>query len=276
MLWKYGKDYLLSSNDKECPDMTEKQTVCHSMSSPNKSLYEMSEFEDFGEGINEGENHHHVTDDTETYSEDHSGGCARSEISTSAVSHKNPEPSSCGVVCDYVKTGSVGKAHDNLCVKPQSMPFGKFHNKLKAVVSPTMNVKLRQTVRNDKASPFKIPVKSVPHGSSIPKLIAVRGDKKSSFKTTTVVTPGKRTLDYKKIVSPVGAYIHNIPTPSLVTTVKPVLAHTGIPKRMMMDIEAAVMSRPAAMSKIEKVCAKVGVIFLIVAVIVCVCVCVRV
>jgi hypothetical protein len=274
MLWKYGKDYPLNSNDEECPDITDKQTLCHSISSPNKPLCEMSEFEDFGEGINEGENHHRVTDDTETCSENHSGGCARPETSTVAVSHKNPEPSSYGVVCDYVKTVSVGEAHGNLCVKPQSVPFGKFNSNLKAVVSPTMNVKLCQTVGNDKASPFKIPVKSVPHASSIPKLIALRGDKKCSLKPTTFVTPGKRPLNYKKIVSPVGAYIHNIPTPSLITTVKPVLVHTGAPKRMMVDRNAAVMSGPAAMSRIEKVCLKRGVIFLLVAVIVCVCVCV--
>jgi len=267
MLWKYGKDYPLSGNDKECPDMTDKQTLGH------KPLCEMSEFEDFGEGINEGENHHHVTDDTETCSENHAGGYARPETSTSAVSHKNPEPSSCGVVCDNVKTALVGEAHDNLCVKPQSVPFGKLHSKLKAVVSPTVNVKLCQTVGNDKASPFKIPVKSVSHASSIPKLTAVRGDKKCSLKPTTVVTPGKRPLNYKKIVSPVGAYIHNIPTPSLITTVKPILVHTGTPKRMMVDRDAAVMSRPAAMSRIEKVCLKGGVIFLLVAVIVCMCVC---
>lgn len=273
MLWKYGKDYPLSGNDKECPDMTDKQTLDHSMSSPNKPLCEMSEFEDLGEGINEGENHHRVTDDTETCSKYHTGGCGRPETSTSAVSHKNPEPSSCGVGCDYVKTASIGEAHDNLCVKPQSVPFGKFHSKLKAVVSPTVNVKLCQTVGNDKASPFKIPVKSVPHASSIPKLTVVRGDKKCSLKHTTVVTPVKRPLNYKKIVSPVGAYIHNIPTPSLITTVKPVLVHTGTPKRMMVDRDAAVMSRPAATSRIEKVCLKGGVIFLLVALYsVCVCV----
>jgi hypothetical protein len=273
MLWKYGKDYPLSSNEKECPDMTDKQTVCHSMSLPNKPLCEMSEFEDFGEGINEGENHHHVKDDAESCSENHGGGCARPETSISVVSHKNPEPSSCGVACDYVKTASVGEANDNLCVKPQSVPFGKFHSKLKAVVSPTMNAKLCQTVGNDKASPFKIPVKSVPHASSIPKLTAVRGDKKCSLKPTSVVTPAKRPLNYKKIVSPVGAYIHNIPTPSLITTVKPILVHTGTPKGMMVDRDAAVMSRPAAISRIEKVCLKGGVIFLLVAVRVCVCVC---
>ena len=273
MLWKYGKDYPLSGNDKECPDMTDKQTLCHSMSSPNKPLCEMSEFEDFGEGINKGENHHCVTVDTETCSENHGGGCARLETSTSAVSHKNPEPSCCGVACDYVKTASVGEAHDNLCVKPQSVPFGKSHSKLNAVVSP-MNVKLCQIVGNDKASPFKIPVKSVPHASSIPKLTAVRSDKKCSLKPNSVVTPGKRPLNYKKIVSPVGAYIHNIPTPSLITTVKPILVHTGTPKRMMVDRDAAVMSRPAAMSRIDKVCLKGGVSFLLVAVIMCVCVCV--
>jgi len=251
MLWKYGKDYPLSGNDKECPDMTDKQTLGH------KALCEMSEFEDFGEGINEGENHPRVTDDTETCSENHAGGCARPETSTSAVSLKNPEPSSCGVVCDNVKTASVGEAHDNLCVKPQSVPFGKFHSKLKAVGSPTVSVELCQTVGNDKASPFKIPVKSVPHASSIPKLTTVRGDKKCSLKPTTLVTPGKRPLNYKKIVSPVGAYIHNTPTPSLITTVKPILVHTGTPKRMLVDRDAAVMSRPAAMSRIEKVCLKV-------------------
>ena len=272
MLWKYGKDYPLSGNDKECPDMTDKQTLCHSMSSSNKPLCEMLEFEDGEEGTNEGENHHHVTDDTETCGENHGGGCARPETSTLAVSHKNAEPSSCGVVCDYVKTASVGEAHDNLCVKPQSVPFGNFHSKLRAVVSPTMNVKLCQTVGNDKASPFKIPVKSVPHASSIPKLTAVRGDKKCSLKPTTVVTPSKRTLNYKKIVSPVGAYIHNIPTPSLITTVKPILVHKGTPKRMMVDRDAAVISGPAAMSRIEKVCLKGGVIFLCVCVCVCVCV----
>jgi hypothetical protein len=279
MLLKYGMDYMLSSNDKECPDMTDKQIVCYNMSTPNKPLCEVSEFKDFEEANNEGENHCHVTDDTETCSKNHSGGgFARPETSPSAVSHKNPEPFSCGVVCDYVKTAPVDETHDNLCVKPESVPFGKFHSKLQAVMSPTTNVKLCRIVRSDKAVPFKIPVKAVPHATSIPKLTALRGDRKCSFKPTTVVTPGKRPLNYKNIMSPVGAYIHNIPTPSLVTTVKPNLAHTGIPKRMLVDRDAAVMSRPAAMSRIEKVCLKVGVTFLLVAVIecVCVCVCVRV
>jgi hypothetical protein len=262
MLLKYGMDYMLSSNAKECPGTTDKQTLFHSISTPNKPLCEMSEFEDFGDAINEGENHHHVTDHIEACSENHSGGCARPEASTSAVSHKNPEPSSCGVVCDYVKPTSAGEAHDSLFVKLQSMPSGNFHSKLQAVVSPTMNVKLCQTVRNNKASPFKIPVKAVPRATSIPKLTDVRSDKKCSFKPTTVVTPSKRPLNYKKIVSPVGAYIHNIPSPSLVTTVKPNLAHSGTPKRVMVGRDAAVMSRHAAMFGIEKMCVKVSAIFL--------------
>jgi hypothetical protein len=280
MLLKYGMDYMLSSHDKEGPDMIEKQTVFHNISTLNRPLCEMSEFEHFGDAINEGGNHHHVTDDIEACSENPSGGCARPEASTLAVSHVNPEPSSCSVVCDDVKPVSAGEAHDNLFVKPQSMPSGKSHSKLQAVVSPTMNVKLCHTVRNDKARPFKIPAKAVPHATSVPKLTAVRSDKKCSFKPTTIVTPSKRPLNYKKIVSPVGAYIHNIPSPSLVTTVKPNLAHAGTPKRIMVGGDAAMLSRHAAMPGIEKVCVKVSVIFLLVAVIiyVClrVCVCVRV
>lgn len=62
------------------------------MSTP-KALSEISEFDDFGGAINEGENNHYVTDDTQTCNTNHSCGCSRSEASTSAVSHKNSEPS---------------------------------------------------------------------------------------------------------------------------------------------------------------------------------------
>jgi hypothetical protein len=243
------------------------------MSTPNKSLCDLSKFEDFGDAINEGENDRYVTDDSEGYTEHHSG-CARPESSTLATSHKNLEASVCGVVCDYVKTASVGEVHESLFVKPQSMRSGKFHNKLQAVVSPTYNLKLCQTVRNDEGSRFKIPAKAVPHATCIPKPNPVRRDKKCSFKPTATVKHSKILSNYKKIVSPVGAYIHNIPSPSLVTTVKPNLAPGGTPKKIMVGRDAAVTSRHATTSRIEKVCLKVSFSLLLVADLICVCVCV--
>jgi hypothetical protein len=69
-------------------------------------------------------------------------------------------------------------------------------------------------------------VKAVPHATSIPKLIPVSVMKRP-FKPIKIVSFTKTPLNYRKTVSPVAAYIHNIQSPSLVTTVKPNLAHAG-------------------------------------------------
>jgi hypothetical protein len=55
-------DYIFSGNDKECPDLTDKQTLCHSMSYSNP-LSQIREFKDLDSAINEGENTRHFTDD---------------------------------------------------------------------------------------------------------------------------------------------------------------------------------------------------------------------
>lgn len=54
------------------------------------------------------------------------------------------------------------------------------------------------------------------------------------------------------ILRPMAAYNHNIPSLSLVTTVKPNLTHAGTMKRIMVGRDAAVTSRHAAMSEIEE------------------------
>jgi len=36
----YAIDYMLSGNDKEHPDLTDKQTLCHSMTYPNPLRYQ--------------------------------------------------------------------------------------------------------------------------------------------------------------------------------------------------------------------------------------------
>jgi len=85
MLLMYAIDYMLCGSDKKWPDLTDKQTLCHSMSYPNL-LSQIPECEEFDSDINEGENTHHITDDIATCNKNHSAGCARSEASTSAVS----------------------------------------------------------------------------------------------------------------------------------------------------------------------------------------------
>jgi hypothetical protein len=82
MLFMYAIDYMLSGNDKECPDLTDKQTLCHSMSYSNP----LSQIDDFNSAVNEGEHTRHVTDDIATRNKNHSAGCARSEASTLVVS----------------------------------------------------------------------------------------------------------------------------------------------------------------------------------------------
>lgn len=62
MLLKLGMEYMPSGNDKECPDMTQKQTLGHGTSAP-KQLSEIPEFEYFVGVINEDENNHNATDD---------------------------------------------------------------------------------------------------------------------------------------------------------------------------------------------------------------------
>lgn len=85
MLLTCAIEYMLGGNDKECPDLTDKQTLCHSMSYPNP-LSQIPEFEEFDSDTNEGENTRHITDDIATCTKNHSAGCARSEASTSAIS----------------------------------------------------------------------------------------------------------------------------------------------------------------------------------------------
>jgi hypothetical protein len=69
-----------------------------------------------------------------------------------------------------------------LFLKPQTTPLGKFHNKLQAVMSPTV------TVKSGKPSAFKVPAKPVFCGTHIPKLIPLRSTKKSPLKPVIVVT----------------------------------------------------------------------------------------
>lgn len=69
-------------------------------------------------------------------------------------------------------------------------------------------------------------MKAVPHATSIPKLILVNVTKRP-FKPIQIVSFTKTPPNYRKTVSPVAAHIHNIQSPSLVTTMKPNLAHAG-------------------------------------------------
>ncbi|KAJ9592452.1 hypothetical protein L9F63_015868, partial [Diploptera punctata] len=73
--------------------------------------------------------------------------------------------------------------------------------KLQAVVSPTVRVK---------PSPFKMPIKPV--------------SKKTPLKVAALY--GKKLGQYNKIMSPVSAYIHNSPVPTLVKNITPKSGHT--------------------------------------------------
>jgi hypothetical protein len=103
----------------------------------------------------------------------------------------------------------------------------------------------------EKKSFIKVPVKAMPHATSIPKLIPV-SVKKCPFKPTKIVSHTKTPLNYKKTESPAAECIQNILSPSLVTTVKPNLAHAGTPKRVMVGRDAAVMSRYSAACGFEE------------------------
>jgi hypothetical protein len=50
---------------------------------------------------------------------------------------------------------------------------------------------------------------------------------KCPFKPIQIASFTKTPPNYRKTVSPVAAYIHNIQSPSVVTTVKSNLAHAG-------------------------------------------------
>jgi hypothetical protein len=249
MLLKFGMDYMMSGNNTECPDATDKQSLCHSVSTPNKPLTEMSGFEDFGDAIR-------YTNCVETCSEDHTEVCTKREVCASGLLNKDSLPSSQGAACGGVETVSTSEVDGISSLKPIT-PLGKFDNKLQTVVSLTVNLK------SDKPSPFKVPVKPVFYGTHIPKLCPPRSAKKIPLKPITMVSPSKRPLDYSKIVSPVGAYIHNTSSPSLVTTVKPKLCHAATPRRVMVGRGVTVMPRHDPVSGIEKTYLEVSINLLV-------------
>jgi hypothetical protein len=237
MLLKFGIDYMMSGNDVVCSEATDKQSVCHTVSTTKKSLSEMSEIEDFGIEI-------HVTKGVETPSEDYTESCRKHEVCASDLLNKNSLSSSQRVACDGVEIVSTSEM-DCISFPKPATPLGKFHNKLQAVASATLNLK------SDKPSPFRVPVKPVFHGTHIPKVGPGRSAMKSLLKPITVASPSKRPLDYSKVMSPVRAYIHNTPPP-LVTTIKPKLCHAATPKRVAVGKGATVMPKHEPISGIEK------------------------
>jgi hypothetical protein len=251
LLLKFGIDYMMSSNDAECPNVTGTQSLSHGMSTPKKPLGEMSEFEDFGNAIDQVESHHRRTNAVETLCKDHSDAA---ETCASSVSDQNSVLSSHYEDCGDVKTVSAIEADENLFVKLQTMPLRKPHSKLQAVVSPI--------VKSNIPISFKVPVKPVLHGTSVPKLLPARSAKKSPLKPVMTVPSCRRPVDYNKIVSPVGAYIHNTPSPSLVTIVKPKLLYTGTPKRAVMGRGATPIKRQDSSPGIEKTCLEVGITYI--------------
>lgn len=253
MLLKFGMDYMMSGNDEECPDATGKQSVC-----PKGALGEMSDPEDFGDDIHRAENHHCLENSVKTYSADQSGACTKPEVCVPDPLNQNSMASSHDV-CGCVETTSATGVDDNWFSKPQTTPLGKFRSKVQAVVSPTVNQKICQSMKSDEPSPFKIPVKPALHGSHNPKPCPPRSAKKSPLKPTTMVSPCKKPVNYDKILSPVGAYIRNIPSPSLVTIVKPKLPHVATPRRMMAGKGAAAVPRYESTSGIEKTYSEVSV-----------------
>jgi hypothetical protein len=205
LLLKFGMAYMMSANEEQCLSMTgKKQSLGDSVSAPIKPLREMLEFEDIGEAVDQMESHRHLADGTEMSCEDRSAVAV--EACLSSVSDHNSVPSShCG------KT--AGDEGENWCVRPQTMSARKPRSKLQAVVSPT--------VKSKKPSAFKTPGKPVFAGTPFQKLLPPRSVKKSPLKPIVTASPCRRPVNYSNIVSPVGAYIHDTPSPSLVTIVKP-------------------------------------------------------
>jgi hypothetical protein len=246
MLLKFGMDYMMSSNDSECRDTTSKQSVRHSVSMPKMPSSEMSGFEDFGDSVS-------FSSGFETCNEDYTEAGTKPEACALNVLNENFLPSSQVVACGDVETISASEVGGILFPKLQTTPLGKFHSKLQAVVSPTV------TMKSSKPSPFKVPVNPVIRGTHIPKLITLRSGKKSPLKPVTLVSPCKRQLNYKKILSPVGVYIRNTPSPSLVTNVRPKVCRVATPKRALVGKGASVMSTHDSVPGIEKVHLEVSI-----------------
>ncbi|XP_021940730.1 uncharacterized protein LOC110840190 isoform X2 [Zootermopsis nevadensis] len=234
MLLKFGMDYMMSGNNTECPDRLDERSLFHSVSTPKKPLTEKAGFEDFGDPIR-------FRNVVEISNEDCSKASTEREVCASGLLIKSRVPSSQGVPCDGVATPSTSGI---LFPKPTTT-LGKFHSKMETV-SPVVNL------GGEKPSAFKVPVKPLFHGTHIPKLRPPRNAKKSPLKPIKVVSPCKRPLGYNTIVSPVGAYIHNTPSPALVTNVKPKLCRAATPKRAMVGRGATVMPRHDFASAIAK------------------------
>jgi hypothetical protein len=245
LVLKFGLDYVMGTDDKVCHGTKgEKQSLSHSMSTPMKPVGEMSEFEDFGDAIDQVETPHHPADGAETSCQGHSPAVA-AEACVSSASDQNSVPSS-----HYVKTLSASEEGENLFVKPQTTSVRKPHIKLQAPVSPTL--------KNNKPGPFKIPGKPMLLDTPVPKLLAPRSAKKSPLKATVTASPCRRPFNYSKIVSPVGAYIHNTPSPSLVTIVKPKLLRAVTTKGTLIGRAATATEMHDSLSAVEKTCLEVG------------------
>jgi hypothetical protein len=213
LLLKFGMDYMMSTDDEQRG----------MLSAPLEPQCDMSEFEDFGDAVDQIESRRHLADGTETSCEDRSAVAV--ETCVSSVSDQNSVPRS-----HHGKTASLSEAGENWFVKPQTTSVRKPHSKLQAVESPT--VKGNKTLGK--------PV--------LQKLLPPRSAKKSPLK------PCRRPVNYREIVSPVGVYIHNTPSPSLVTIVKPKLLHTATPKGTVVGRGATAV----AVSAVENTPLKVG------------------
>ncbi|XP_033606216.1 uncharacterized protein LOC111861451 isoform X2 [Cryptotermes secundus] len=230
LLLKFGMEYMMSSNDGEYLSMTGNQSLSHSVSTPKKPLGEMLELEDFGDAIDQVESYYSPADCIGTSCKDCS---VAAEACVSTVSDQNS-----------VKTVSASETGENVFLKPPTTPLRKPHYKLQAVVSPTL--------KSNKPSPFKIPVKPVLHSTPVQKLLPPRSTKKSPLKPVMTMSPCRRPVNYNKIVSPVGAYIHNTPSPSLLATVKPKPLHTVTAKGTLVGRGAAAIERQDPLSGIQK------------------------
>jgi hypothetical protein len=239
LMLKFGMDYMMSTNDEHCSEP----------SAPCKPLRDLSEFEDFGDAVDEIESHRRLADGTETSCEDRDAV----ETRVSSVSDQNCAPPS-----HDGKTASLSEADENgfvklqtASVKLQTASVRKPHSKLQTVAASL-------TVKGHRPSPFKTPGKPALPGTPFQKLLPPRSAKKSPLKPVVTPSLSRRPANYREIVSPVGAYIHNTPTPSLVTIVKPKLLHAATPKGTMACRGATAAERQECVSVIENTPLKVG------------------
>ncbi|XP_069699228.1 uncharacterized protein [Periplaneta americana] len=254
LMMKFGISYMMSSNidnaSKSC-DVTGQESFHNAMSTPKNTRDKIKEFEDFGgfiskvddnftvnigrdsrsyEEIHEKERDHeaYITEQSEANclqcckEEEHldqvkSNICDQAD--TQSLRHVNG-------ASDKIKTGK-SQICENIRIIKNSQHKIVFPNE----TSPSFDTKNCASVSSENPSPFKMPSKPLTSASVGSKQGSCRSMKKSPLKTITMISPCKKSINYSKIMSPVGAYIKNTPSPSLMTIVKPKPCHVITPKR---------------------------------------------